>query len=196
MSARDDADPCDPVGPRLQPVHRARRFFTSLSGSGPRDEDAEWARRWLNERELAAFGRMAAVDRRHAVGVARAVASNLDRVGLVEDDPDARWILAAALLHDVGKSVAGLGTYGRAVATLSGWIGGHDMAASWADTKGFTRKVGLYLQYPTLGADLLTMAGSDERVVAWAAEHHHPEEDWSVPIEAGRLLQQADDGRL
>ena len=70
------------------------------------------------------------------------------------------------------------------------------MAASWADTRGFTRRVGLYLQYPELGADVLRMAGSDERVVAWAAEHHHPEEDWTVPVEAGRLLQLADDGRL
>jgi hypothetical protein len=82
------------------------------------------------------------------------------------------------------------------VATLSGWVGGHDMAASWADTRGFTRKVGLYLQYGELGADLLQLGGSDARVVAWAAEHHLPEEDWSVPADAGRLLADADDGRL
>ncbi len=122
--------------------------------------------------------------------------SYLDRVGLTADAPDARWIVAAALLHDVGKSVAGLGVYGRSVATLSGWVGGHDMAASWADTRGFTRKVGLYLQYPQLGADVLVMAGSDERVAAWAAQHHEPEERWTVPIDAGRLLVLADDGRL
>ena len=119
---------------------------------------------------MAAFRRMAPVDRRHAIGVARAVVAHLDRLDLSPEDHEARWIVAAALLHDVGKSVAGLGTYGRAVATLSGWVGGHDMAASWADTRGFTRKVGLYLQYPELGADLLRMAGSDERVVAWAAQ--------------------------
>jgi hypothetical protein len=180
----------------LQPTHRARRFFGSLSSSAPSDEDAAWADAWLSEREAVAFRRMAPVDRRHAIGVARAVVAHLDRLSLAEDDPEARWIVAAALLHDVGKSVAGLGTYGRAVATLSGWVGGHDMAASWADTRGFTRKVGLYLQYPELGADLLRMAGSDERVVAWAAQHHEPEERWTVPVEAGRLLVQADDGAL
>jgi hypothetical protein len=56
-----------------------------------------------------------------------------------------------------------------------------------------TRKVGLYLQYPQLGADLLAVAGSDELVVAWAAQHHEPEDRWSVPVEAGRLLVAADD---
>lgn len=180
----------------LRPLHRARRFFGSLAPSTPSADDAAWAQSWLADREAAAFRRMSPVDRRHGIGVARAVSVNLGRVGLQLEDPDSRWILAAALLHDVGKSVAGLGTYGRAVATLSGWIGGHDMAASWADTSGFTRKVGLYLQYPQLGADLLRVAGSDDRVVAWAAQHHEPEEDWTVPIEIGRLLQLADDGRL
>lgn len=180
----------------LQPRHRVRRFFSSLSGSAPSEEDGAWAQGWLSDREVAAFAKMAAVDRRHSIAVARAVVANLDRVGLTADAPDARWIVAAALLHDVGKSVAGLGVYWRSVATLSGWVGGHDMAASWADTRGFTRKVGLYLQYPQLGADVLVMAGSDERVAAWAAQHHEPEERWTVPIDAGRLLVLADDGRL
>lgn len=193
MGSTPGTDP--PVAP-LRPAHRVRRFFTSVLGSAPSEEDDAWALRWLNDREATAFSRMTAADRRHAIGVARAVAAHLDRVGVQEADLGARWILAAALLHDVGKSVAGLGTYGRVVATLSGWIGGHDMAAAWADTRGFTRKVGLYLQYPELGADVLRMAGSDERVIAWAAEHHHPEEDWSVPADVGRLLQDADDGRL
>jgi hypothetical protein len=181
----------------LRPAHRARRFGRSLVSSAPATEDEEWARSFLTDGEAAAFARMSANDRRHSIGVARAVAAHLDRIGLEGvGDPGARWVLAAALTHDVGKSVAGLGTYGRVVATLSGWVGGHDMADHWADTRGFTRRVGLYLNYPRLGADLLAMAGSDPRVVAWAAEHHEPEEAWTVPVEAGRLLADADDGRL
>jgi hypothetical protein len=180
----------------LRPVHRARRFFSSLFGGAPPAEDLAWAEGLLEPAEQKAFARMSNNDRRHSIGVARAVAAHLDDVGLAEDDPGARWILTAALTHDVGKSVAGLGTYGRVVATLSGWVGGHDMAATWADTRGFTRKVGLYLQYGELGADVLRLAGSDERVVAWAVEHHLPEEDWTVPLDAGRLLAAADDGRL
>jgi hypothetical protein len=180
----------------LRPRHRARRFVRSLVSTAPAPEDEAWARAQLTEGEVAVFARQPAVDRRHAIAVARSVAAHLDRIGLNPEDPQARWVLAAALTHDVGKSVSGLGTYGRVVATLSGWIGGHDMADHWADTRGFTRRVGLYLNYPALGADLLAMAGSDPRVVAWAREHHLPEEEWTVPVEAGRLLAAADDGRL
>ena len=181
---------------KLHPVHRARRFARSLFASAPSDEERAWAMEHLSEDEARVFERMSPVDRSHSIGVARAVAAHLDRVGLTESDPDARWVLAAALTHDVGKAVAGLGTYGRAVATLSGALGGADMGPIWADRSGMTRKVGLYLQYPPHGADLLAMAGSDPRVVAWAAEHHEPEERWTVPLAEGRLLRDADDGAL
>jgi hypothetical protein len=177
----------------LQPLHRARRFGRSLVARAPSDDDTRWAHARLSEGERRLFDKMPAVDRSHSIAVARLVASRLDQLGLSEPDDDARWLLAAALTHDVGKSVAGLGTYGRVVATLSEAVGGASMARVWADKRGMTRKVGLYLQYPQLGADLLAVAGSDERVVAWAAQHHEPEETWSVPVEAGRVLRDADD---
>ncbi|MFV0317625.1 MAG: hypothetical protein ACK5O2_11785 [Microthrixaceae bacterium] len=174
----------------LRPQHRARRFFASLVSSRPDPRDVEWALGHLTEREQVLFSRMRPVDQSHSVAVARAVERAAQGQGWES------WVIPAALLHDVGKSVPDLGTYGRVVATLSGWIGGADMANVWADTTGFTRKVGLYLKYPELGADLLAVAGSDERVVAWAREHHLPEEDWTVPAAQGRTLAAADDGRL
>jgi hypothetical protein len=180
----------------LRPLHRARRFGRSLVARAPSERDTAWAHGFLSDPEQRLFDRMAAVDRSHSIGVARAVASNLDRLDLAESDPQARWILVAALTHDVGKTVAGLGTYGRVVATLSEAAGGASMANVWATRRGMTRRVGLYLQYPGLGADLLAVAGSDERVVAWAAQHHEPEESWTVPADAGRLLVAADDEEL
>lgn len=173
-------------------MHRAKRFFGSLFSSAPGAADTAWALGWLTEREGALFSRMDAGDRAHAVAVARAVDAHYERIGVA---PSA-WIMTAALMHDVGKLVPDLGTYGRVVATLSGWVGGADMADVWADTTGFTRKVGLYLKYPELGADLLAVAGSDDRVVAWSREHHMPEEDWTVPVDEARLLVAADEGRL
>lgn len=178
---------------KLRPVHRARRFVRSLVSIAPGEEDTAWAASHLSPAEQKLFARMSAADRAHSVAVARAVEANLDRLG---PDAETGWVMAAALTHDVGKTVAGLGTYGRVAATLSGAVGGASMAPVWAEKRGMTRRIGLYLQYTKLGADLLAMAGSDERVVAWAAEHHQPEEDWSVPVEAGRLLADADDGRL
>ena len=180
----------------LRPLPRARRFGRSLVARAPDSEATSWAHSFLSDRERRLFDQMAAVDRSHSIGVARGVVAHLDRVGLHEHDAAARWIVAAALTHDVGKTVAGLGTYGRVVATLSEAVGGASMGAVWAERSGMTRKVGLYLQYPALGADLLAVADSDERVVAWAAEHHEPEEEWTVPLEAGRLLRDADDDAL
>jgi hypothetical protein len=146
----------------------------------------------LTEREQQLFARMCAGDRAHSVAVGRAVEAYYER--RAEMPP--QWVMTAALLHDVGKVVPDLGTYGRVVATLSGWVGGADMANVWADTTGFTRKVGLYLKYPELGADLLAVAGSDDRVVAWSREHHMSEAHWSVPVDEARLLVAADEGRL
>lgn len=181
---------------KLRPAHRARRFLRSVLARRTRPEDEAWAATHLSDAERRLFARMSAVDRVHSIEVARAVEANLDRLGMAPGSEDARWVMAAALTHDVGKSVAGLGTYGRVMATLSGAAGGADMGPLWAQKRGMTRRIGLYLQYPQLGADLLAIAGSDERVVAWAAQHHEPEDGWTVPVDAGRLLVAADDGEL
>jgi hypothetical protein len=173
----------------LKPLHRARRFFGSLFGGSPAPTEEAWARSWLSPAEARLFEQMRGMDRQHAVAVGRAVERHW------EGEPP-RWVMAAALLHDVGKTVADLGVYGRVVATLSEWVGGADMAEHWADTTGFTRRVGLYLMYPKLGADLLAINEADPRVVAWSIEHHLPEADWTVPVDAGRLLSAADDGKL
>jgi hypothetical protein len=89
--------------------------------------------------------------------------------------------------------VSGLGTYGRVIATLSVKAAGHDVAMAWSETRGFTRRVGLYIEHPRLGADLLGLAGSAPLTVAWAAEHHLPTEEWTVPRELGEALKAADD---
>lgn len=173
---------------KLRPVHRARRFASSLVGGRPSAADMEWAEGHLNEGERRYFGRMSAADQRHAIAVAR------DAEAGATDLPDDQRALAvpAALLHDVGKIAAGLGTYGRAVATLSGVVAGPHYADAWQERSGFTRKVGLYLKYGDLGAEMLQLAGSDPVVVAWSREHHFLPEDWTVPAELGTVLAAAD----
>jgi hypothetical protein len=132
------------------------------------------------------WSRMSGPDRRHAAAVARRVERSLG-------EEATRPVLAAALLHDAGKVVSGLGTYGRVVATLSGAVAGRDMAESWSEGRGLTRRVGLYLRHDELGAGLLEMAGSDGLTIAWAREHHLPADRWSVPRPIGEVLKAADD---
>ena len=175
---------------RFRPIHWTSRAARSIRPGPPAASKVEWAEQHLNDREQALFARMSNPDRRHAIGVAMEASRQLDDLGL--DDDRRRAAVAAALMHDVGKSAAGLRTYGRVVATLSGAVGGKAFAEHWQDTAGFTRKVGLYLRYPELGAEQLMVAGSDPWVVAWAREHHRPEEDWTLPVEVGRVLAAAD----
>ncbi|MGV3758826.1 MAG: hypothetical protein ACO1PW_04685 [Actinomycetota bacterium] len=166
--------------------HLVRRFVGSLRPGGPSTDDEAWARSHLLPAEQRLWIRMSGADRRHAVGVARRVERALGHEAT-------RPVLAAALLHDVGKVESRLGTYGRVIATVSARVAGRGMADRWQRTRGFTRRVGLYLNHPAIGGDLLELAGSDPITVAWAREHHLPSEAWTVPQPAADALKAADD---
>jgi hypothetical protein len=169
-------------------VHLAKRGLTSAVPLGPSAADETWARGQLTDAEQELWSRMSRADRRHAAGVAR-------RVDAALGDGADRAVMAAALLHDVGKIESGFGPYRRVVATLSGMAVGHDpdVITAWTRTTGFTRRVGLYLQHDRLGGDLLAMAGSADLTEAWAREHHRPESEWTLPPAIGRALKDADD---
>lgn len=153
-----------------------RRFFGMLLPGGPTLEGEAFAVAVLSEAELALWRRMIGADRRHAVGVAKRVEAAL---GAQAAPP----VLAAALLHDVGKVESGLGVFGRVVATVAGMAGRGEV----------TPRVARYLQHAELGAGLLELANSDPLTVAWAREHHLPSEQWTVPAEVGAVLKAADD---
>jgi hypothetical protein len=166
--------------------HLARRFVGSLRPGGPPVAEERWALDQLLPGEVALWRRMSGPDRRHAAVVARRVERALGN----EATPP---VLAAALLHDVGKVESGLRTYGRVIATVSARVAGAEMAHTWRRQRGFSRRVGLYLLHADLGADLLALAGSDPLTVAWAREHHLPPEEWTLPRPLADALKAADD---
>lgn len=174
-----------------RPVHLARRFCGALWPARPAVADEVWVAGVLNDAELDLWRRLPRHDRRHSIQVARAVEVALADTG---DAGDPRWI-EAALLHDVGKLDAGLGVPGRVVATLAGAAFGPDRARPWSQASGITRRVGLYLRHPELGADhIRACAGSDEAAV-WAechqdrARHDH----CGLPPAVVAALAEADD---
>jgi hypothetical protein len=129
---------------------------------------------------------MSGPDRRHAAAVGRRAERALGHQA-------SRPVLAAALLHDVGKIESGLGTYGRVIATLSAKVAGAETAYAWRRQRGFVRRVGLYLLHPEIGADLLALAGSDPLTVAWTREHHLPPSEWTIRRDLAEALKAADD---
>lgn len=160
-------------------AHLVRRFGESLWPAPPSPADDAWAEAHLLEAEVALWRRMRGFDRRHAVGVARRV------LGVMPDAP--RPVLAAALLHDVGKVDSGLGVFGRVVATLWRGLRGAERVAAGDGP------MGRYVNHPATGAAWLRDADADPLTAAWAAEHHLPEAQWSVTMEIGRVLKAADD---
>lgn len=156
--------------------HLVQRFRWSLSSAPPAPDDEQWLLEMLSPAQAHLYRAMSPQDRRHAVDCAR-------RVRDLEP-----CVIVASALHDVGKTESGLGTFGRVAATLVGPV-------ARLDQPGFMGRAALYKQHPERGASALGAAGSDELVVAWAAEHHRAPADWSPAIDpaVGRRLLAADD---
>ena len=128
--------------------HLFRRFAGSLSRRPPSADDEAWAESQLLAVEVPLWRRMPPQDRRHAVEVAHR---------FLATRPDAtRAEVAGALLHDVGKVEAGLGTAGRVLATL--------VPERWAHGR-----FGTYRAHEAIGARWCEQRGSDPVTVALVA---------------------------
>jgi hypothetical protein len=174
-----------------RPLHLARRFFGALAPARPAPADVAWVAGVLNERELAVWNRLPRHDRRHSIQVARDVEAALAGT---EYAGDPRWI-EAALLHDIGKLDAGLGVFGRVAATLAGAAAGHDMAEPWSHKRGITRRFGLYLRHPELGADRIRICAGRAEAAVWAECHQDPTryDGCGLPPVVVAALSEADD---
>lgn len=173
---------------RVRPLHLGRRFVRALWPGPPRKRDVAWVAGILEPGELRLWRSLPNHDQRYTIRVAKVVD---ERLAGTEFAGQPRW-LAAALLHDVGKLDAGLGVYGRVVATLCGMVASAETIDDWRRSRGFIRRVGLYLQHPRLGREMLALAGSDPLTVAWAAEHHLPPDQWTIPRPIADVLDDAD----
>ena len=164
--------------------HLTRRFFGSLRPGG-RPSPTVWGRGCAVRGRVRPWARQYGPDRRHTVQVAREVEHRLGRDAT-------RPVLAAALLHDIGKIDADLGTWGGSSPPLrDGRRPRHGQR--WITKRGLAGRIGRYLQHPEIGADLLAVAGSAPLTVAWAKEHHTPAEAWTIDPAIGRVLFEVDD---
>jgi HD domain len=173
--------------------HLASRFFGALMPFGPPAADERWVQSQLLPGEWSLWRQMSGADRRHAVGVARRTVTELG--GDAPDEVVRREVVAAALLHDVGKIESGFGTWARAGVTFAGMAAGREKLVAWSEQghKGWRIRIGRYLRHDQVGADLLLRAGSDSFTVAWASEHHLPPERWTIDTRLGDALKVADD---
>lgn len=142
-------------------AHLAKRALSSLLQTPPSPQDVAIVSDVLNTAEFTAWSEMQHRDQRHSIIV-------LNRfVALVPGAVTAER--AAALLHDVGKNISGLGFFLRVIATVVGPKG-----------KRFTE----YHNHESLGAELMRSV-SDARTVALIGG--------TANDDVSRLLQAADD---
>ncbi len=171
--------------PLADAAHLVRRFFGAIKPGAPPAEDEAWAVSHLGDGETALWHRMNNPDQRHAIEVARAVVAEMG-------DPD-RPVVAAALLHDVGKVVSGYRTPARVVATVLWAVAPDGLADQWLEASGPRKRMAEYRRHPELGEQLLANAGADEFTSSWAGDHHRPEPRWRVDPAIGAILKACDD---
>jgi len=115
----------------------------SLVPSQVQEIERQWVQSVLSPSEFDVWNKMMVQDRRHSVMVGRRFVKH--RLTAMQSE------IAGALLHDVGKSVARLGTFGRVIATLVG---------------PRTNRFRQYHDHEQIGATMLRSIGSDELTIS------------------------------
>ncbi len=89
-----------------------------------------------------------------------------------QDDPD---LLAAALLHDVGKSRMGLRLWERVLATLLGpFVQHREKSGRKEASSGWTRALAVASLHPAWGAELIEAAGGSQQLQELVRRHQDP----------------------
>ena len=172
--------------------HLAGRFLGSLSPAGPAPGDDAWAIEHLLPGEQELWARMSGPDRRHAVGVAR------QAIRILDDGraPAGREVVAAALLHDVGKVESDLGTLARAGVTAAGLVVGRTRLVAPSENGGhlgsLRSRARLYLTHDRIGGALIREVGGHPLTASWAEEHHRHPDAWTLDRRVALALKTAD----
>jgi hypothetical protein len=177
--------------PRARLANLLRRQVAVLSRLRASPADHAWAKAVLEPKELDLWQRLSAHDQYHSLEVARGVERRLAGTPYAGDG---RW-LAAALLHDIGKVLAGLSLPERIVATLLGKVIAVSTARHWAQAgHGTKRRFGLYLTHGPAGAEWIRSAGGRDEVAAWTEAHQNLPcpEVLGVPEPVARALSESD----
>lgn len=123
------------------PLHLARRLSESIIVRELSEAEMTWTRTQLHESEFSLWSSMSLADRVHSHGVARRLTAKHPEVE--------RHEIAAAFLHDVGKTQSSLNLGERVLATIIG-----------PRTERFKR----YHDHELIGAQLCREKNIDPRV--------------------------------
>lgn len=168
--------------------YRVGQFFRALAVRLP-EEDVEQALRVLTPQARGLFRRQARPDQRHAL----AVYTTLRRAGHTDAD-----LLAAALLHDVGKADARLAAWQRAIVVLLERFAPRLLAhLSRGEPRGWRCPYVMQSIHPEVGAQWAQEAGCSPVTVALVRRHQEQpvsgsalseEDQWLAALQAADNL--------
>ncbi|WP_034338473.1 HD domain-containing protein [Deinococcus misasensis] len=138
---------------------KLKRLSKSISAAQAQPED-QWAKSILTPEEYGVYIQMDPRDREHGTRVART---------LQKDHPEAENpLIAAAILHDCGKSIRPYRVLERVLVGLVPY-----RLSKYVASEG----VKVRFAHPEMGSDMLQEAGARPEVVRLVRLHHHPESD-------------------
>jgi hypothetical protein len=145
--------------------YRAQQFWDAL-WSAPAPGDLRLAERWLNPEQMRLFLRMQPGEQAHSLRVM----NRLLQKG--EAQPD---LMAAALLHDVGKALSPLRIEERVLIVLVR-TAAPQVALRWgsSEARGWRRAFVTAEQHPAWGAELALKAGTSALAVELIRRHQEP----------------------
>jgi len=143
-------------------AYRARQFLHALTAR-PGSEDLACVRSLLTPELYTLFLTLPPADRAHALRVQHRLRAH------AENNPD---LLAAGLLHDVGKAVLPLRLFDR-VAVVLGQALLPMQARAWGagDPAGWRRGFVVACRHAEWGATMVADAGGSPRLVTLVREH-------------------------
>ncbi len=169
------------MSPFTRLAYRFRQFRLAFFGPWPPVPD-EALSPYLSPTLMTIFRRMTPSEQVHSLSVLGRLCDSS------QSDPD---LLAAALLHDVGKSLSPLSVWERILIVLGKrffpWA-----VKRWGDgePRGLRRPFLVSARHPAWGADLVAAAGASPRTVDLVLRHQDfPAADDPLLT----ILQQADD---
>lgn len=152
-------------------AYRSGQFFRALTARLT-PNDLVLAEEFLPACLRPLFHRLRRPDQVHAISVLRSVLLSGER------DPD---LLAAALLHDVGKTAVPLHLWERVLIVLAGRLS-PKATRRWgqAHPQGWRRAFVVARRHPEWGAAMVRQAGGSERLVNLIL-HHQVESEGTSP---------------
>jgi hypothetical protein len=166
--------------------YRLSQFWHNITAQPLSKFEQEQIANNLTPQELELFLQMSDSDQRHGYRVYRLLRDN----GYTDSD-----LLAAALLHDIGKVHANLSAWDRAMAVLGEalWPG---KAKEWGEgeRRGWKRTFVVRERHAAWGGDMAEKAGSRKAVIDLILHHQDPQPmNKNESDKRLMLLQWADD---